>query len=135
MGKYWAFAACCAALCGCPTVDLGDTPVDIGGCLPKKGEAYFESDIWPKYINNTKKSCVQSGCHVAGGNGGVLHYDTAPTALPADYKLTLPELNCSRPEESKLLTRPLAGEDLHGGGDIFTSLTDPEVVDFLAWFE
>jgi hypothetical protein len=134
MGKHWAIGACFAALCGgCPTVDLGDTPPDIGACVPAKGEAYFESDIWPTYINNTKKSCVSSTCHVPGGNGGTLHYDTSPAALPNDYKLTLPQLNCSRPEESPLLTKPVAGMVGHGGGDIF-QMSDPEVQTFLDWF-
>ena len=133
MGNHWAFVALCALLAGCPTVDLGDTPPDLGTCVPAKGSAYFASDIWPKYINNTKKSCVSSTCHVAGGNGGTLHYDTQPTAIDADYKLTLPQLLCSRPEESPLLTKPEAGMVNHGGGDIFQP-TDPEVQIFLSWF-
>ena len=136
MGNHWAFAACCAALCGCPTVDLGPTPEDISGCAPAKGEAYFESDIWPKYINNSTRSCIDTGCHVPGGNGGTLHFDTnVPAAFADDYRMVLPQLNCQKPDESPLLTYPLAGIQTHGGMDIFQSLNDPAVVTFLAWFK
>ncbi len=140
MGNVRVFAPCCVALVvalgACPTVDLGPTPEDISGCFPAKGEPYFESDIWPKYINNPHHSCVDSMCHVPGGNGGTLKLDTnVPMAFMDDYKQVLPQLNCQRPEESLFLTKPLAGEVDHGGSDIFPDLNDPAVVDFLNWFK
>jgi hypothetical protein len=33
------------------------------------------------------------------------------------------------------LTKPLAGIDQHGGGDIFSSASDPAVQIFLDWFK
>ena len=68
-------ATCCVlALAGCPSVDLGDTPSDIGLCNPKQGIAYFESDIWPKYLHPSvpARDCVKSGCHA---NANVLALD------------------------------------------------------------
>ena len=119
-------------LTGCPTVDLGDTPTEIGLCNPAGGLPYFQDQIWPKYINNSTKSCAQAMCHVNGGNGldyvGTLDY-------PAFYRRTQIYLNCGMPEASQLLTKPLAGIDPHGGADIFASESDPAVVIFLDWFK
>ena len=50
MGNHWAILACCVALCGCPTVDLGDTPPDIGLCNPAGGIDYFTSTIEPEFL-------------------------------------------------------------------------------------
>jgi hypothetical protein len=136
MGNHWAFAACCIGLSACPTVDLGPTPEDIAGCIPTKGEPYFESDIWPKYVQNPHHTCVDAQCHVPGGDGGTLHLDpNVPMSFMMNYKLVLPQLNCQRPDESPFLTKPLAGQVGHGGGDIFPSASDPAVVAFLAWFQ
>ena len=47
MGIRLWFAACGLAtlvFAGCPTVDLGDTPSDIGQCNPPGGEDY--SDVF-----------------------------------------------------------------------------------------
>jgi len=122
-------------LAGCPTVDLGDTPPDIGLCNPVRGEAYFESDIWPKYLNPTDvtKQCTKVGCHDQRGQSA-LRFKTDPIDLPANYKASLIYLNCGTPEVSQLLVKPLAGVEPHGGGDLFPADTDPAVQDFLAWF-
>ena|SRR5258708_305603 len=124
-----------AVLAGCPAVDLGDTPSDIGTCYPAKGEAYFESTIWPSYINNTKRSCVPSGgCHDQNSSsGGRLHFITMPPDLPANYRLVQPDLDCTFPTASLLYTKP-CGIDPHQGGPIFTCPSDPEAQLFLAWF-
>src|SRR5262245_46428931 len=67
MGHHWASAACCVlALTACPTVDLGDTPSDIGSCNPAKGIDYFKSDIEPKYLQltDTTTGCARNTmCH------------------------------------------------------------------------
>jgi hypothetical protein len=119
---------------GCPTVDLGDTPEDVGLCNPTGGEAYFEQMIWPTFINNTSKSCLTSGCHDAGGQSA-LRFNTAnPIDYPTNYKATQIYLSCSTPSSSEFLTKPLAGTVSHGGGDIFASLNDPTVQVFLSWF-
>lgn len=137
MSSHWAFAACCVlALSGCPTVDLGDTPPDIGLCNPKRGLAYFESDIWPKYLAppDMAKNCTRSGsCH--DNAHGVTLDPSTPIKFSANYRVTLGYLNCGNPTASPLLTKPLANQDGHGGGDIFPDVNDAAVQTFLMWFQ
>lgn len=132
-----AGAAACLGLtllAGCPTVDLGDTPTEIGLCNPAGGVQYFQDKIWPQFVvrTNPNLSCAKGGCHVAGGNG--LDFPM-PVDYSAAYKRTQIYLNCGTPEASLLLTKPLAGIDPHGGGDIFPNTNDAAVQIFLAWFK
>lgn len=134
-----AIGVACAAACalaGCPTVDLGDSPPDIGLCNPVKGEPYFEQTVWPQYLNLSPASrqCTASGCHDQNGQSA-LRFQTDPIDLPTNYKAAQVYLNCGQPESSELLVKPLAGVEPHGGGDIFTDDSDPAVQAFLAWFE
>jgi hypothetical protein len=135
MGNHWALLAC-SALCGCPTVDLGDTPPDIGLCNPTKGIDYFVSTIEPQYLKVTDKvnGCARSTqCH--DGNHG-LTLKVSPTVDDtANYRVAQVYLNCGQPQASELLTKPLAGIDFHQGGDLFQSTSDPAVVAFLGWFQ
>ena len=121
------------ALAGCPTVDLGDTPTEIGLCNPAGGVAYFQSQIWPNFIVRAPAttSCAAVGCHVGGGNG--LEFPMQ-IDYPTAYKRTQIYLNCGTPESSLFLTKPLAGIDPHSGGDLFANINDPAVQIFLAWF-
>lgn len=121
-------------LAGCPTVDLGDTPTEIGLCNPAGGVQYFQDQIWPNFVVRTDPdmSCAKGGCHVAGGNG--LDFPM-PVDYSAAYKRTQIYLNCGTPDASLLLTKPLAGIDPHGGGDIFPNTGDAAVQIFLAWFQ
>lgn len=137
MGSHRTLAAGCLALgllAGCPTVDLGDTPTEIGLCNPAGGLAYFQDQIWPNVItrSNAATSCAKAACHVGGGNGLEL---PMPVDYPAAYKRTQVYLNCGTPDSSLFLTKPLAGIDPHGGGDIFPDMNDPAVKVFLAWFK
>ena len=137
MGKGLTLLAGLAGLgglAGCPTVDLGDTPTEIGLCNPAGGLPYFQDQIWPNYVvrNNPAKSCAAVGCHVAGGNG--LDFP-AQIDYPASYKRAQIYLNCGTPAASLFLTKPLAGIDAHNGGDIFPDINDPAVQIFLAWFK
>jgi hypothetical protein len=132
-----AGAAAClglALLAGCPTVDLGDTPTEIGLCNPAGGVQYFQDQIWPNFVVRTgpEMSCAQGGCHVAGGNG--LDFPM-PVDYASAYKRTQLYLNCGTPDASLLLTKPLAGIDPHGGGDLFPNTDDAAVQIFLAWFK
>ena len=136
MATRGALAACCLlALAGCPTVDLGDTPPDIGLCTPAKGMDYFVNNIWPMYLHPSgAKDCAQSsGCH-AMAHGLSLSTQT-PIDFTANYRVTQQYLNCGTPSASELLTKPLAGIDGHGGGDLFADTNDPAVKVFLAWFQ
>lgn len=130
-----AVAVTALALAGCPTVDLGDTPSEIGLCNPPGGVEYFEQQIWPMFVerNNATNSCARTACHVAGGNG--LDYPPPPVDYQTAYKRTQLYLNCGTPSASPFLTKPLGGIEPHIGGDIFTSTSDPAVQVFLAWFQ
>src|ERR1043165_9789379 len=81
MGIRLWFAACGLAtlvFAGCPTVDLGDTPSDIGQCNPPGGEDYFETMIWPNYLNANSPACTSAGgCHNEAG-GNALNLRTQP---------------------------------------------------------
>jgi len=130
-------------LAGCPTVDLGDTPPDIPLCTPMKGFDYFVSDVWPKYITNTKKNCLSAmpgACHANTGGLMVLSTQMPDTA---NYEKVRGELSCTFPTASKLFTKP-CGIDPHFGNQgtpIFScggcpgTPCDAEVVDMLAWFQ
>lgn len=124
-----------AALAGCPTVDLGDVPPDPNVCRPDR--TYYEEQIWPNYLAPTApaKSCVaQAGCHAANNGRSALRLDTSnPPDHQQNYAVVTRFLNCNTPEASGLLTKPLASEDPHGGGDLFTA-TDMEVAVFEGWF-
>jgi hypothetical protein len=128
-------AWCILALAGCPTVDLGDTPPDIGLCTPAGGMDYFTNTLWPQYLHPSgAKDCAQSaGCHAMAH--GLALSTTAPIDFTANYRVTQQYLNCGTPEASELLTKPLAGVDGHGGGDLFPSTSDPGAQVFLDWFK
>ena len=122
---------------GCPTVDLGDSPTDIGLCNPEGGFDYFQTVIWPEYVRptNTTNGCSKTGtCHnEAGGNG--LAFQTQPIDFPFNYRQAQLFLNCGTPSASLLLTKPLEGIEPHNGGDIFmTGRDDAAIQKFLAWF-
>lgn len=133
-----AWGAPCLALAlaatGCPTVDLGDTPEDIGLCNPRGGIDYFQDVIWPMYVRDGQAmACTAAGaCHVLGA-GNLLGYKTNPPDFPANYRSTLIHLDCGTPMMSKFLTKPLGGIDGHGGMDIFQPGA-PQVQLFLDWF-
>jgi hypothetical protein len=127
-------ALCVVLLAGCPTVDLGDTPEDVGLCNPAQGETYFEQMIWPTYLNGAgNKQCTMGGCHDQNGQSA-LRFKTNPIDYPGNYKASLIYLNCGSPQTSELLVKPLAGVEPHGGGDIFADMNDPAVKVFLDWF-
>jgi hypothetical protein len=116
-----------ALLSGCPTVDLGDTPSDIGLCNPQGGLAYFQTEIWPKFVGAGQ--CTKAGaCHSETG-GNALSFKTMPIDYPFNYRQTQIYLNCGQPMASELLTKPLAGQDPHGGGDIAVPVDV-----FVQWF-
>jgi hypothetical protein len=121
---------------GCPTVDLGDQPIDPEVCHPSM--QFFHDQIWPNYLerkDDASKSCVAAaGCHQASSGRSALRLQTNPVDDAQNYANVTRFLDCSLPENSTLLTKPLVGGDPHGGGDIFTSTSDPAVMTFLMWF-
>jgi hypothetical protein len=134
LGVAVGFACAVGSLTGCPTVDLGDTPTEVGLCNPAGGLTYFQNQIWPNYVvrTNAMTSCNRSTCHVAGGNG--LDFPN-PVDFPAAYRRSQIYLNCGTPDASPFLTKPEGGINPHGGGDIFPTTADPAVQIFLDWFK
>lgn len=146
MGNRWsvprsrcAFGALLVLLTfatGCPTVDLGDTPTDIGLCNPPGGIEYFEAEIWPNFVrpNDATNGCTRAGgCHnEAGGNG--LSFQTNPVDVAFNYRQAQQFLNCGTPAASQLLTKPLDTSDPHLGGNLVTT-NDAAYTVFIGWFE
>jgi hypothetical protein len=129
-------ALACSALlvCGCPTVDLGDEPPAAGLCNPAGGMEYFAQEIVPNFLRLADRT---NGC----GRSAMCHdrahgvaFDLDSPMSTANYILAKNYLDCGQPRHSQLLTKPLAGEDGHGGGDLF-ELSSPEVTVFMGWFE
>jgi hypothetical protein len=120
---------------GCPTVDLGDDPVEPGVCRPDP--TYFRERIWPEYLAQPAmaQTCVgRAGCHGEADGRSALRLDNVdPIDFGRNYQVVTRFLNCGTPEASSLFTKPLAGQDPHGGGDLFTA-TDPTVAVFEGWF-
>jgi len=125
------------ALAGCPTVDLGDDPVDPGVCRPDP--AFFRDRIWPDYVKaagDTAKSCVDAaGCHASATGRSALRLETDesdPTIFDRNYQVVIRFLNCSSPDASSFLSKPLDGVDPHGGGDLFGT-GDAQYDVFMTW--
>ncbi|HTJ43581.1 MAG TPA: hypothetical protein VL463_15860 [Kofleriaceae bacterium] len=98
---------------------------------------YFHDKIWPEYLApaDATKSCVaNAGCHQAASGRSALRLQTSPPDDALNYAAATRFLTCSDPMASPLLTRPLIGGDPHGGGDVFTTTSDPAVQTFLMWF-
>jgi hypothetical protein len=120
---------------GCPTVDLGETPVSPGACRPDP--AFFESDVWPNFLApaDAAQSCVgAAGCHRQGDGRSALRFTTDPLDLGRNYDVATRFLDCGDPTASSLLTKPLSGVDPHGGGDL-VSPGDAAETTFLEWFD
>jgi hypothetical protein len=115
-------------LAACPTVDLGDQPPVPGDCQPD--QATFEMEIWPTALQtgDDATTCVKANCHSqATGRSGLRLIEMPVTAADhaANYDSVTRYLNCAAPESSRLVTKPLAGIDGHGGGDLWTDGTEP----------
>ncbi|HUG62619.1 MAG TPA: hypothetical protein VMP03_12280 [Methylomirabilota bacterium] len=141
MGNHRSFCAFVGAglallLGGCPTVDLGDTPTDINLCNPAGGIDYFAAEIYPNFVRpGDVNACTKAGgCHNEAG-GNALNFKTNPQDDVFNYRQAQVFLNCGTPGMSQFLTKPLAGVEPHGGGNIYGSTTDPQVQIFLDWFE
>lgn len=128
--------ALAATASGCPTVDLGDSPPNPGTCRPDP--LYYEDVIWPEYLApaDISQSCVaQAGCHDSLNGRSAFRVNTVePIDHGANYQTVIRFLNCGSPGTSALFTKPVGGVDSHGGGDIFASGSNAEVV-FLQWFD
>ncbi|RMH44695.1 MAG: hypothetical protein D6689_01830 [Deltaproteobacteria bacterium] len=131
-----AWAAAFAA--GCPTVDLGQEPPAPALCRPDR--AYFDTELWPNLIAapDAPYNCVAAGgCHErASGRSAlrlIVNDPPSPGDLQQNYDVVTRFLNCGTPGASPFLTKPLAGVDPHGGGDLIEPGSMAEEI-FCAWF-
>jgi hypothetical protein len=115
------------ALAGCPTVDLGDTPVQPPLCRPNLETFKAPGGIWETAINpaDTNMSCVaREGCHAQATGRSALRL-IYPPATDTDWTTNLDVvarfLNCSTPSDSLFITKPEGGKEGHLGGDIWPS--------------
>lgn len=129
-----ALAYCALLLCGCPTVDLGDEPPAVGLCNPAGGMDYFANQIAPNFLRLADRTngCGRSAmCHDRAHGAA---FDLANPMSTANYVLAKNYLDCGQPRQSQLLTKPLAGEDGHGGGDLIQP-NGAEMMVFMGWFQ
>jgi hypothetical protein len=116
-------------LAGCPTIDVGDTPVEPPQCKPDSQKFQDPGGIWDVAIDpaDQTKSCIsQNGCHSQATGRSALRLVAKPRAQlsaaewQTNYEVVTNFLNCSTPKESPFITKPLAGVDPHLGGDLWT---------------
>jgi hypothetical protein len=124
-----------------PTVN---NPGQTGG--QKLSFAYFQRCINPIFFTQiANNQCGASGCHDStNGTGGALRVApnaqvidvTNPANTPDIIRATTMYQNfysaqgqvlLTSPSQSRLLTKPLVQNVLHGGGQIFTNTQDPNV--------
>lgn len=124
-----------------PTVN---NPGSTGG--QKLSFAYFQRCINPIFFTQIgSNQCGASGCHDStNGTGGALRVSpnaqvidvTNPANTPDVIRATTMYQNfysaqgqvlLASPSQSRLLTKPLVQNVLHGGGQIFASTQDPNV--------
>jgi len=113
-------------LAGCPTIDLGDTPVTPPLCRPSLDELKKPGGIWDLAVNppDASKSCVaMSGCHAQATGRSALRLIPTPMT-DADWEQNLDEiaqfLDCATPSASLFVTKPEAGVEAHLGGELWT---------------
>lgn len=129
-------SALALVVAGCPTVDLGELPEQPPICQPDR--AYYETVIWPEFLATADQaaSCVgAAGCHnLENAPRTPLRLSTVePIDHAGNYQVVTRSLNCSDTGASPLLTKPLTGVDPHGGGDLFATGSNQELV-FESWF-
>jgi hypothetical protein len=91
--------------------------------------AYFVSHVEPIF---EARDCTRtSGCH--GGQGAGMMLLSGGSDPHADFITVLPLTRPWDPPSSPLLQKPLAGVEVHGGGDIFADSTDADYRTILAW--
>jgi hypothetical protein len=92
---------------------------------------YFENEIVTKYLKlESPEGCSRdTQCH----SNRAPVFDVANPTSSANYKSALTYVSCGSPRQSELLTKPLAGEDGHEGGDFFQP-GSPEMLTFMMWF-
>jgi hypothetical protein len=75
-------------------------------------------------------SCMNSSCHLVGGNGG--RFTLSPTDFSADQQVVQTLSDLGNPHASPVLEKP-AEEVTHGGGHVFSGRSDPCYVAVYTW--
>lgn len=127
-------------LAGCPTIDDGDPPITPGTCQPDF--AQFRDQVWPTVFaapSGSNPSCVGAGgCHRQSDGRSALRLIEMPTTDSEhmqNYEVVTRFLNCTTPDASSVITKPLANVDGHGGGDLWNAVTDPQPACVESWIE
>ena len=92
-----------------------------------------------EFTGDAATNCVvEAGCHAVEDGKSALRLeivaDNDIAGLDRNYNVVRRFLNCGSPETSPTLTKPLSGQDTHGGGDLFAPVSAQEDL-FLAWFD
>jgi hypothetical protein len=146
------FALALTALASCGG-SLGNPPdVTNSGTTgaQKLSYAYFQRCIDPIFFTTLAgNQCGSSGCHAPSGTGGALKVSAA-TVIDVTVASNTPDVIrqsdmyknfvsaqaqtlISDPAQSRLINKPLVRGVLHGGGQIFTSDTDPNIQAIVYW--
>jgi hypothetical protein len=120
------FAALALATTAC-TIDTGAVP-DAGACAANPD--FFVSDVQSRYFDANQ--CGSTGCHDFTDGHGTLRLrapevpspvsgtpiDTWPVGWRENYLSAIQLLDCSAPDQSRLLTFPEGAADLHPPGPV-----------------
>jgi hypothetical protein len=75
-------------------------------------------------------SCMNSSCHLVGGNGG--RFTLSPTDVSADQQVVQTLSDLGNPPSSPVLMKP-AEEVTHGGGHVFMGRSDSCYLAISSW--
>jgi len=75
-------------------------------------------------------SCMNSSCHLVGGNGG--RFTLSPTDFSADQQVVQTLSDLGNPPDSPVLIKP-AEEVTHGGGHVFQGRSDSCYLAVSSW--
>jgi hypothetical protein len=93
----------------------------------------FEDTVWEMALAPADQSlsCVTAACHAKGTGRSALRLNPDPQSAgewQENYDVTIRFLNCGTPLASSLITKPAAGGNPHGGGDLWTIGDTPSTV-------
>jgi hypothetical protein len=124
--------AVAAALVGCgQQVENGISPAQ--GVLCSND---FQACVMPVLSGQIRRedgatvSCMNSTCHLAGGNGG--RFTLSATDFNADMQVVTTLSDLANPPASPVLIKP-AEEVTHGGGHVFSGRSDSCYLAISTW--
>ena len=125
-------AATALALAGCGQ-QVPNQPVTTQGVLCSND---FQACVMPVLSGQIRRedgatvSCMNSTCHLAGGNGG--RFTLSATDVAADMQVVQTLSNLGDPHSSPVLVKP-AEEVTHGGGHVFSGRSDNCYLALFTW--